>query len=80
MDVLALSYEDRYADRHVKRIANVNPNESYDDYKSIYKLAVDAIRNATSDAPNINSDDPEKPWAIRFFGPGEAEVASPTSL
>jgi hypothetical protein len=68
MDVLALSYEDRYADRHAKRIANVNPNQSYDDYKSIYKLAVDAMRNATSDAPDINSDEPEKPWAIRFFG------------
>jgi hypothetical protein len=67
MDVIALSYENRWVDPHPETSPNSANPYKYTEFKSIYKLAVDALRNATSSEPDPNSSDPKKPWAVRFF-------------
>jgi hypothetical protein len=59
MDVLALSVEDHYR--------GLGKEGNYEGFQSIYKLAVDAMRKATSPEPDPNASDPKKPWAARFF-------------
>jgi len=63
MDVVALSFEDRY-----KPNPEITANErEYAGYESIYTLAVKALRSATSSDPDPNTSNPNKPWAARFF-------------
>lgn len=59
MDVIALPFEDQYAEPHTA--------DDYSGFQSIYKLAVAALRSATSTAADPNASDPIKPWAARFF-------------
>lgn len=59
MDVIALSFESRYDSPHTA--------DEYSGFQSIYKLAVQALRSATSMSPDPNASDPSKPWAVRFF-------------
>lgn len=55
MDAVVLSYEENY---HVSGDGSVA-------YKSLYSLAVEVLRNATS-GHDIHSADVSKPWALRF--------------
>jgi len=59
MDVIALPFENRYDSPHTA--------DEYSGFQSIYKLAIAALRSATSMAPDPNASDPTKPWAARFF-------------
>ncbi|RFU24089.1 hypothetical protein B7463_g12245, partial [Scytalidium lignicola] len=56
MDLVALSYEDRYADSH----PDLKPQPSYSDFSSIYTHCVNELRNVTH--PSSNSK-----WGLRFF-------------
>ncbi|CAL3965473.1 unnamed protein product [Diplocarpon coronariae] len=56
MDVVALSFEENHS-------ASDNIDVGY---KSLYKLAAEALRNATSGS-DMRSGDLSKTWAIRFF-------------
>ncbi|PBP24817.1 hypothetical protein BUE80_DR004340 [Diplocarpon rosae] len=56
MDVVALSFEEKHS-------ASENTEV---EYKSLYKLAVEALCNATSGS-DMRSGDLSKTWAIRFF-------------
>lgn len=62
MDVVALSFEDRY-----QGFGRLGQEDDYKDFTSIYTLAVDALRKATSPSPDPNASDPKKHWAARFF-------------
>jgi len=66
MDVIALSFEDRYASSHPEITGPIS-STIYEGYKSIYNLAVSTLRSANSTDPDPNAHDPSKPWAIRFF-------------
>ncbi|RDL35390.1 Uncharacterized protein BP5553_07321 [Venustampulla echinocandica] len=63
MDVIVLPFEDRYI---TPPASGESPNR-YEDFKSIYQLAVDALRLAVSPEPDPNSSNSSKPWAARFF-------------
>ncbi|KAE8443995.1 hypothetical protein EG329_001124 [Mollisiaceae sp. DMI_Dod_QoI] len=65
MDVIALPFEDQY-NKTPENMTAASVGR-YSTFKSPYKLAVQALRNATSSEPDINAIDPTKPWAIRFF-------------
>lgn len=65
MDVVVLPFEDRYEASLSNSTAE--GNGQYSNFKTPYKLAVEALRNATSPEPDVNAKDPKKPWAIRFF-------------
>jgi hypothetical protein len=69
MDVVALSFEDRYAKAHPEILTNavVDPDQKYEGYESIYTGAVKALRMATSTDPDPNASNSSKPWAARFF-------------
>lgn len=57
MDVVALPFEEKHS----------TPTETKSSgYKSLYKLAVEGLRNATS-GRDIHSTDQSKDWALRFF-------------
>ena len=62
MDVLALSFEDRY-----QGFGRLGQEDDYASFQSIYTLAVSALRQAVSPSPDPNASDPKKPWAARFF-------------
>lgn len=57
MDVVALPYEDRYADSHPD---NLTPESSHSDFSSLYMNCVNVLRKAMDPA-----SDPK--WALRFF-------------
>ncbi|KAI9055004.1 hypothetical protein LZ554_002146 [Drepanopeziza brunnea f. sp. 'monogermtubi'] len=57
MDVVVLPFEENYSTSHEGENSG---------YKSLYVLAVEGLRNATS-GHDIHSTDPSKTWALRFF-------------
>lgn len=56
MDIVALSYEDRYAESH----PNIGIQSSSSDYSSLYALCVHELRNVTD--PSL-----DQKWAMRYF-------------
>jgi len=61
--VIVLPYEDRYT----RPLSNGKSPNTYSGFKSLYELAVDALRLAISPEPDPNSSNSSKPWAARFF-------------
>lgn len=63
MDVIVLPFEDQY---NAPNTSDETP-DTYGDFKSVYQLAVDALRLAVSPEPDPNASNSSKPWAARFF-------------
>ena len=68
MDVVTVSFEDQYADRHAEAQTKIlppsDPKHDYSDFKSVYKMCVEAMRNITSPHPNTGK---VLRWGQYFF-------------
>ncbi|PQE05639.1 glycosyl transferase family 8 protein [Rutstroemia sp. NJR-2017a BBW] len=56
MDIIPITFED-----------DMHSEDDYAGHKTIYKHAVEVLRQAKSPDPDPNASDPSKPWAMRFF-------------
>jgi hypothetical protein len=68
MDVVTVSFEDQYADRHAEAQTKIlppsDPKHDYSDFKSVYKMCVEALRNTTSPDPVTGK---VRRWGQYFF-------------
>jgi hypothetical protein len=80
MDVLALSYEDGYKD--------LTPPYTDPGYKSLYELALTALRDVRQDKPssdaspddkNKSKTNTENKWAMRFFAYDHLTLVNPAA-
>ncbi|PQE25173.1 glycosyl transferase family 8 protein [Rutstroemia sp. NJR-2017a BVV2] len=56
MDIIPITLED-----------DMHKEDDYAGHRTIYKHAVEVLRQAKSPDPDPNASDPSKPWAMRFF-------------
>lgn len=63
MDIVALSFENLYENEQEPSSDVVDAKHDYSDFKSLYSMCVDELREATKN----ETTGEEKNWAMRFF-------------
>lgn len=63
MDVVAMSFEARYAEEHPE--VEITETTTYDNFESIYDYCVRALRETL--LPDPETEGAIKPWGLRFF-------------